>query len=97
MNKDLWEHETNNNGTCMKKNFLIFTIIAGLIFSSVVGFVMGRHPELVTQVTDRIISISPAEAAPDKSEFSPTKPLPEFDVYYPGTEELKPDEMRIVA
>ena len=81
----------------MKKNYLMFTIIAGLIFASVAGFVVGRHPELVTQATDRIISISPAEAAPDKSEFSPTKPLPEFDVYYPGTEELQPDEMRIVA
>jgi len=30
---------------------------------------------------------------------SPTKAIPasELDVYYPGTEDLKPDEMRVVA
>jgi ribonuclease Z len=28
---------------------------------------------------------------------TPTGAVPELDVYYPGTEELKPDEMRIVA
>jgi ribonuclease Z len=32
-----------------------------------------------------------------KSKLSPTKALPELDVYYPGTEDLSPDEMRIVA
>jgi len=30
-------------------------------------------------------------------EWSPTKPFPKQDVYYPGTEELKPDEMRVMA
>lgn len=28
---------------------------------------------------------------------SPTRALPERDVYYPGTEELAPDEMRVIA
>ena len=31
------------------------------------------------------------------SELSPVKALAEHDVYYPGTEDLGPDEMRIVA
>jgi ribonuclease Z len=31
------------------------------------------------------------------ADWSPTQPAPELDVYYPGTEALKPDEMRIVA
>ena len=31
------------------------------------------------------------------AEPSPTGPVPDLDVYYPGTEGLKPDEMRIVA
>ncbi len=31
------------------------------------------------------------------SEWSPTKPYPERDVYYPGTEELAPNEMRVIA
>ena len=29
--------------------------------------------------------------------WSPTKPYPTHEVYYPGTEELKPDEMRVIA
>jgi len=32
-----------------------------------------------------------------QSETSSTQPLPELDVYYPGTEAIGPDEMRIVA
>jgi ribonuclease Z len=81
----------------MKKHNLMFIIIAGLILALVAGFVVGRHPELVAQATDHIITVSSAVAVPKASEFSPTKPLPTFDVYYPGTEELQPDEMRIVA
>ena len=30
------------------------------------------------------------------SAWSPTKPNPSHPVYYPGTEELKPDEMRVI-
>jgi len=37
------------------------------------------------------------EVAQAQAEFSPTKALPEQDVYYPGTEDLAPDEMRVVA
>jgi len=37
-----------------------------------------------------------AEAA-ESSKWSPTKPNPSFDVYYPGTEALAPDEMRVIA
>ncbi|MHC4350603.1 MAG: hypothetical protein ACYS15_19040, partial [Planctomycetota bacterium] len=36
-------------------------------------------------------------ATAQRSPFSPTQPLPEQDVYYPGTETLGPDEMRVVA
>jgi ribonuclease Z len=43
-----------------------------------------------------IESATAAEAA-EASEWSPTKPYPSHDVYYPGTEELKPDEMRVTA
>jgi ribonuclease Z len=37
-----------------------------------------------------------AEAA-ESVKWSPTKPNPSFDVYYPGTEALAPDEMRVIA
>ena len=36
-----------------------------------------------------------SEAA--SGEWSPTKPYPNRDVYYPGTEELNPDEMRVIT
>jgi len=40
-----------------------------------------------------------AQAAGKKAPppLSPTKPLPTHDVYYPGTEALGPDEMRVTA
>lgn len=39
-----------------------------------------------------------AEApAGSPGEWSPTKPYPSQEVYYPGTEELRPDEMRVIA
>jgi ribonuclease Z len=31
------------------------------------------------------------------SAWSPTKPNPSHTVYFPGTEELAPDEMRVIA
>ncbi len=37
------------------------------------------------------------QVAEAQSGRSPTKAVPELDVYYPGTEDLAPDEMRIVA
>jgi ribonuclease Z len=43
----------------------------------------GRDPAVMGQVV--------------AAERSPTGTVPDRDVYYPGTEELKPDEMRIVA
>jgi len=36
-------------------------------------------------------------ATPSTGEWSPTKPRPTHDVYYPGTEALAPDEMRVIA
>jgi len=46
------------------------------------------------------ISMKDASAAGAKvpvDEWSPTKPNPSHDVYYPGTEELAADEMRVIA
>ena len=37
------------------------------------------------------------QVAEAKPKLSPTKALTDLDVYYPGTEDLRPDEMRIVA
>jgi ribonuclease Z len=38
-----------------------------------------------------------ATATPASGEWSPTKAYPSQEVYYPGTEALAPDEMRVIA
>ena len=38
-----------------------------------------------------------AEAAASAREWSRTRPYPTQEVYYPGTETLAPDEMRVIA
>ena len=44
-----------------------------------------------------LIISSPVAEASDTAVRTPTGVVPELDVYYPGTEGLAPDEMRIVA
>ena len=76
-----------------------FAVVAvGLV--GTVGYLIGHYdgsigegPRLATE----------AQAADVKSgvktpvEWSSTKPYPKQNVYYPGTEELKADEMRVIA
>ncbi len=46
------------------------------------------------RVVDQVIS--PARAQEGSRTFSPVKALAEPEVYYPGTEDLEPDEMRVL-
>ncbi len=50
-------------------------------------------------ILSRVLLIAPARVPAQQSlpEASPVLPLPSRDVYYPGTEALAPDEMRVVA
>ncbi len=59
------------------------------------GYAIGRHDEMAGKSFWQVPSVSAQEAA--KSQVSPVKPLSKQDVYYPGTEGLSPDEMRVVA
>lgn len=52
----------------------------------------GDGPSLVTEV-----NAAEAQAANNRFEWSPTEPYPAQTVYYPGTEPLAPDEMRVIA
>lgn len=38
-----------------------------------------------------------AKTSKDKSAWSPTKPYPDHEVYFPGTEELGPEEIRVFS
>ncbi|MEE9590459.1 MAG: hypothetical protein V3V97_20840, partial [Hyphomicrobiaceae bacterium] len=40
---------------------------------------------------------SAKEATSSEDKWSPTKPYPKHDVYYPGTGALAPDEMRVIS
>ena len=46
---------------------------------------------------DTIISSTVAQAKEAGQTFSPVKALSERDAYYPGTEDIAPDEMRVTA
>ncbi len=59
------------------------------------AYLMGRHDEMAGKSFWRISTVHAQEAV--KSPVSPVKPLSKQDVYYPGTEGLAPDEMRVVA
>ena len=65
---------------------LAFTVLAG---AGLFG--------LAALTFDIDIRIKDVFAAATTNAASPVAPLSELDVYYPGTEGLKPDEMRIVA
>jgi hypothetical protein len=87
---------TVNKDEKMKRKFTIFGIclvsITALIAVYIAGCIKGQTgqgPALVKEV-----EAAGKEAPPS---FSPVKPLAEHDVYYPGTETLGPDEMRVVA
>ena len=77
----------------MKKSLLIGSgILVAAAFVSVYLFGLhhGRTGEGLTITKEAI-------AAQTKSSASPVKALEERDVYYPGSEDLAPDEMRVIA
>ena len=66
----------------MKLKLVLAFIAGGIVAASILTTVAtGPHPTVASA----------------DSKTSPTKALSEFDVYYPGTEDLAPDEMRVVA
>ena len=73
---------------------------SGFIFLTmlVVGIAIGYFLDKTSDSTTSSVSlISNAHAAKDGPKFSPVKALTELDVYFPGTEDIAPDEMRITA
>ena len=77
----------------MKKSLLVGScILVAATFVSVYLLVLyhGRSGKGLTIPNEAV-------AAQTKSSVSPVKALAERDVYYPGTEDLAPDEMRVIA
>ena len=81
----------------MRNRFEIFSIL--LIFAIAVAMAYtkglfdgqeGKGVKLLATAEAKKIESNPAD-------ISPTKALTQRDTYFPGTEDLRPDEMRIVA
>ena len=70
------------------------TVAILVIVSLVIVFQLGHHQGTTGQSN---ISAKAADSDSGDTSQSPTKPYPKHNVYYPGTEELKPDEMRVIA
>jgi ribonuclease Z len=82
----------------MKNTFKIITVGLFLMFAIVMvyqkGIIDGKTGNDLKLVATAEAKNQASEAP---NEWSPTKPYPQHNVYYPGTEELKPDEMRVIA
>jgi len=52
---------------------------------------VGEKPQLLSEAHAQQKAVSPP------MEWSPTKPYPKHNVYYPCTEALKPNEMRVIT
>jgi ribonuclease Z len=74
----------------MTKRKLAIMCAALLVAGAAVGYYLG------TSKTDKVLQVATAEAAGGRVT-SPTGTAPDRYVYYPGTEELKPDEIRLIA
>jgi ribonuclease Z len=66
------------------------------VITSFIAVALGGVAALTLDVDIRLKEAR-AEAAAPTSEWSPTEPSPSREVYYPGTEALAPDEMRVTA
>ncbi|MEH6617314.1 MAG: guanitoxin biosynthesis MBL fold metallo-hydrolase GntH [Porticoccus sp.] len=69
------------------KKIMLGAVLGALLV--VAWFGSGNGPSVSTAVAEKV------EAAPEA--WSPVGPYPKHDVYYPGTEKLGSDEMRIIA
>jgi len=72
----------------LSKKTVVLAMVAGAILAIAA---------LTLDIDIRVSDAWAQPASPSPVEWSPTSPYPKHDVYYPGTEALAPDEMRVVA
>ena len=72
-----------------------------MIFGSVNGenYMFGKISKFLLAASLLVANggVQAQDVASGVIEFSPTEPYPTHEVYYPGTEALAEDEMRVVA
>ena len=83
------------NGKLRNASALVFLgILAIAIFAA--GYVTGDKSGTVSD-SYAVVTEAQAAGSDAQMEWSRTEPYPRHDVYYPGTETLGPDEMRVIA
>ena len=85
----------------MKSRLTIITIIAGLVlFASIIymkGVFDGRSGKSLSLTATAKANKSNEKPSPEAKTHSPVGTVPDRDIYFPGTEPLNPNEMRITA
>ena len=80
---------------------IVVLVVAGTVYF--LGYSDGQANRVQRgSATAHAAETQPSVASPEPSGhqedvWSPTKRYPTHEAYYPGTEELKPDEMRVIA
>jgi ribonuclease Z len=80
----------------MKRKITLFGICLVVAVAMTVVYTAGWHNGSTGQ-RNALVNEAQAAGKGATPKLSPTKPLPMHDVYYPGTEALGPDEMRVTA
>ena len=73
------------------------TLIGSALAVSLAAAYQWGHVDGADGVSSQLINSAHAADDPEVTGWSPTGENPSRDVYYPGTEELEPDEMRVIA
>lgn len=78
----------------MKRKFMTATGIAFVCSLAIIVYLLGHYHG---STGETLTAVNEAAAAGTMSTASPVKALSSREVYFPGTEDLAPDEMRVVA
>jgi ribonuclease Z len=81
----------------LSKSPVIGLVLTVAIVVAIGGYLVGYNDGTNGRAPAILESATAAGQMSGPTEWSPTEPYPDHDVYYPGTERLKPDEMRVIA
>ncbi len=74
-----------------KKKYTAFSLITATAAAALIGCIVGQYAMRDDLPTPALAQVE------EQPKASPTGALPSREVYYPGSEDLRPDEMRVVA
>ena len=81
----------------MKRNITILSFCVITVATFTVVYTAGWLKGQSGQGPSIINEVQASGGGTVETGWSPTKPYPSHDVYYPGTEELGPDEIRVIT